>query len=128
MARIRALIRRRAGEGSAVLQAGPLEFDTVAREARVGGRALRLTLKETAILEYFMHHPGALLTHTQVKEHVWNYDFESDSKLVEAYISRLRRRLAAEGLANPWTTVRGGGYRFEPRRLSGSTHEAPAPG
>jgi two-component system, OmpR family, response regulator len=129
LARIRALTRRHSDRRATVMRAGPLEFDTVAREARVWGEALGLTLKELAILEYFMRHPGALLTSTQIKEHVWNYEFESESNLVEVYMARLRRRLTTAGLPDPWITVRGtgGGYRFVPGRLSDPSPGAPAP-
>jgi DNA-binding response OmpR family regulator len=96
----------------------------VAHEARIDGRTLRLTLKELAILEYFMQHPGALLTQVQIEEHVWNFDFASDSNLVEVYVARLRRTMAAAGLPNPWVTVRGGGYRFEPHRLDAASSPA----
>jgi DNA-binding response OmpR family regulator len=130
LARIRALIRRRFDQPTVVMRAGPLTFDTVSRQASVRGGLVALTLKELAILEYFMHHPGALLSATQIQEHVWNYDFDSESNLVEVYMARLRRRLADAGLPDPWVTVRGagGGYRFEPQRLSDSSPVAPARG
>jgi DNA-binding response OmpR family regulator len=120
LARVRALTRRHPDQRTVTVRAGPLEFDTVARQVRVRGQTVGFTLKELAILEHFLRHPGALLTPTQIREHVWNYDFESESNLVEVYMARLRRRLAEAGLGDPWVTVRGpgGGYRFEPRRLS----------
>jgi two-component system OmpR family response regulator len=127
MARIRALTRRRTDDRGVVLRAGPLEFDSAARQARVRGHPVHLTRKELAILEYFMQHPGVLLTHTQVQEHVWNYDFESESNLVEVYMARLRRAMGGAGLPNPWVTVRGGGYRFEPQRLCDSSPDEPVP-
>jgi DNA-binding response OmpR family regulator len=130
LARIRALTRRHTDRRSVVMKAGPLAFDTVARQVSVRGSTIGLTLKELAILEYFMRHPGALLSATQIQEHVWNYDFESESNLVEVYMARLRRRLAEAGLPDPWVTVRGsgGGYRFEPRRLADSSLAAPGRG
>jgi DNA-binding response OmpR family regulator len=128
LARVRALTRRQTNERTSILHAGPLEFDTVARQARIRGRPVDLTLKELAILEHFMRHPGALLTPSHIQEHVWNYDFDRESNLVEVYMARLRRRLSDAGLPNPWATVRGGGYRFEPHRLSDSSLGAPAHG
>jgi two-component system OmpR family response regulator len=130
LARIRALTRRHSDRRAVVMRAGPLAFDTVARQVTVRGDTIGLTLKELAILEYFMRHPGALLSATQIQEHVWNYDFESESNLVEVYMARLRRRLGEAGLPDPWVTVRGagGGYRFEPRRLAESSPAAPGRG
>jgi DNA-binding response OmpR family regulator len=87
-------------------------------------------MKELGILEYLMHHPDQLITTEQIEEHVWNYDYVSGSNLVEVYIGRIRRKLAAAGLPNPFATVRGGGggYRFEPQRLSCASSAAPGSG
>lgn len=113
LARIRALSRRHLEDRSAILVAGSLSLDTAARLAMVEGRPVVLTAKEFSILEYFLHNPGRVLTRTQVEEHVWNYDFDSASNLVEVYVGRIRRKLAAEGLAGLLVTVRGAGYRLD---------------
>ena len=113
VARIRALARRHLADRTATIVAGPLELDTAGRHANVAGRPLSLTMKEFAILEYLMHHPDRLLDRNQIAEHVWDYSFSSESNLVEVYIARLRRKLAAEGLQDCIVTVRHGGYRFE---------------
>ena len=86
---------------------------------------LRLAAGIRRGLEYFMLHQGQLLTREQVIGHVWDYNFDGGRNLVETYINRLRRKLAAAGAGEPFETVRGaGGYRFEyqsrrrgPRRL-----------
>ena len=65
------------------------------------------------MLEYFMVNPGRMLTRTQIEEQVWSYDFSAESNLVEAYIARLRRKLALAGARDPFTTIRGAGYRFD---------------
>lgn len=127
LARLRALSRRRLGGGSAVIERAGIRLDTAARTVSVGGRIVPLRSKELAVLEYFMHHPGQLLTKTQVEEHVWNYDFSASSNLVEAYIARIRQKLAAVGATNPFTTVRGSGYRFEAAPCAPSS-DAPASG
>jgi two-component system OmpR family response regulator len=114
LARVRALSRRQLADRSSVLRSGTLSLDLSARRAAVGDRPLTLTAKEFAILEYFLHHPGQLLSRTQLEEHVWGYDFDSDSNLVEVYIARIRRKLAAAGLPDPIVTLRGEGYRLEP--------------
>ncbi|HEY7927600.1 MAG TPA: response regulator transcription factor [Candidatus Dormibacteraeota bacterium] len=113
LARIRALTRRHLDNRSAVLKAGRVRLDTDARQVSVDGRVLELTAKEVSILEYFLHHPNRVLTRDQIVEHVWNYDFNSESNLVEVYIARVRRKLAACGVENLIQTVRGtGGYRL----------------
>jgi len=61
-----------------------------------------------------MLHRGLVLTREQVLDNVWDWGAESSQNLVEAYISRLRRKLAAAGTTDPWTTLRGAGYRFDP--------------
>jgi DNA-binding response OmpR family regulator len=114
LARLRALGRRHLPDRSAVLEAGDLRLDTAAHVLSVDGTAVELRAKEFAVLEYFMLNPGRLLTRMQVEEHVWNYDFRGDSNLVEAYIARIRRKLTQAGAADPFVTVRGAGYRFEP--------------
>jgi DNA-binding response OmpR family regulator len=96
------------------LTAGALILDTAARLVTVDGRPVDLTSKEFAVLEYFLHNPRRLLTRSQVEEHVWNYDFESESNLVEVYVGRIRRKLLAAGMDGLLTTVRGAGYRLDP--------------
>lgn len=123
VARLRALGRRHLDDRSAILEAGAIRVDTAARKVTVHGRPVALRTKELAVLEYFMHHPGRLLTRTQVEEHVWSYDFSSESNLVEAYIARIRRKLTQGGADDPFTTVRGSGYRFEPGACEPSSGE-----
>jgi two-component system OmpR family response regulator len=113
LARLRALGRRHLPERSAVIELGGICLDTAARIVTVGSRRVPLRHKEFEMLEYFMHHPGRLLTRTQIEEHVWSYDFSAESNLVEAYISRLRRKLSDAGSVDPFTTVRGSGYRLD---------------
>lgn len=128
LARVRALARRQLADRSSVLRAGDLCLDTSARRASVGDRPIALTAKEFAILEYFLHHPGQLLSRTQLEEHVWSYDFASDSNLVEVYIARIRRKLTAAGMGDPIVTLRGEGYRLEPAKSCVASSGAPASG
>jgi YD repeat-containing protein len=113
LARLRALGRRQTDARSSVIDVAGIRLDTAARRASVDGRPVALRTKELAVLECFMLNPGRLLTRTQVEEHVWSYDFHGASNLVEAYIARLRRKLTQAGAADPFTTVRGAGYRFD---------------
>ena len=114
IARIKALSRRHLPDRRAVLTGGPLTLDTAAHRLSVHGREVELTAKEFAILEFFMLHPGRLLSREQVLENVWDWDLEDGRNLVEVYIGRLRKKLAEAGGGDPFTTVRGAGYRFEP--------------
>jgi len=113
VARIRALSRRDLADRSAVLSAGPLQLDTRTRRLKLRDELIELTAKEFSVLEFFMLHPGQVLTREQVLDNVWGWDADSDQNLVEVYVSRLRRKLQAAGAADPWTTLRGAGYRFE---------------
>ncbi|MGH7609504.1 MAG: response regulator transcription factor [Candidatus Dormibacteria bacterium] len=114
LARLRALVRRHLDDRSAVLVAGRLRLDTAAREVSVSGRPVRLTARELSILEYMMHHPRQALSRRQIEEHVWTYDFEGGSNLVDVFVSRLRHKLRAAEAARHIVTVRGLGYRFDP--------------
>jgi len=128
LARIRALSRRHLADRSAVLTAGPLRLDTAARELTVAGRPVRVTSRELSILEHLMLHPRQVLARTQIEEHVWNYDFQGQSNLVDVYVGRLRRKLGVAGGGQPISTVRGAGYRFDPGPscITGSAAPAPA--
>jgi len=115
MARIRALSRRDRPHLRSVLRTGTIVLDPVAHVVRVRDRPVDLTPKEFAILEYFMSNSGRLLTKTAILEHVWDYEFEGGRNLIEVYIGQLRRKLAAAETVDPIVTVRGAGYRFEPK-------------
>ena len=112
LARLRALLRRPALQVDTVLCIGDLEMDTARREVRRAGRLIELSPREFMLLEYLMRHPGQVLTRTQIAEHVWNFDFYSNSKVVDIYIGYLRRKVD-RGFAQPLLhTLRGVGYRL----------------
>jgi two-component system OmpR family response regulator len=113
--RLRALARRHLAERSSVLESGELSLDTAAREVRVRDQPVKLTSKEFVLLEYLMHHPRQVLSRGQIEEHVWDYDFEGGSNLVEVYMARLRRKLTSTGAGEHIVTLRGMGYRFDPK-------------
>jgi len=95
------------------LQIGDLTLDLLRHEARRNGQAIELTAKEFALLEFLMRHPGQVLTRTQILDHVWRYDADMLSNVVDIYIHYLRDKID-KGFARPLIkTVRGVGYRIE---------------
>jgi len=111
IARIHALLRRVSGERQNVLTAGPLKLDRLSRVAELDGRAVELTSREFNLMEYLMRAPGRVYTRTQILEHVWGYDFDPQTNMVDVCIQRLRKKLALpEHVAIE--AVRGVGYRL----------------
>jgi two-component system, OmpR family, response regulator MprA len=113
LARLRAL-RRRAGDGRATLEAGPVHLNTDTREASVDGRALDLTAREFDLLAFLMHAPGRVFTREQIYEGVWGYSYLGDSKVIDFFVSSLRRKLGGPPEDSPIRTVRGVGYTVRP--------------
>ncbi len=110
LARVHALLRRHAAPAGEILRFADLEFDVDAREARRLGRQIELTTTEYNLLLLFMRHPRKVLTRDIIMEHVWAYDFEGESNVLEVYVRYLRGKLEAEGEARLLHTVRGAGY------------------
>ncbi len=110
LARIRALLRRTTENRETVLRVGDLVLDTSKKVVMRGGRVIELTAKEYAILEYLMRNKGQVLTKLQILDHVWNYDFEYSSNIVEVYIRYLRRKIDDGFEKKLIHTVRGIGY------------------
>lgn len=113
LARVRALLRRPPLQMGTTLQAGDLFMDTANREVSRAGQAIDLTPREYAILEYLMRHPNQVLTRSQIAEHVWNFDFYSESNVIDVYIGYLRRKIDQGYDVSLIQTVRGVGYRLE---------------
>ncbi|MFD4375263.1 response regulator transcription factor [Streptomyces sp. NPDC058486] len=109
LARIRLRLRTaaRAPEVT-VLRSGDLGLDLRTRRARSGDRTVDLTAREFVLLELFLRHPGQVLSREQILSHVWGYDFDPGSNIVDVYVRALRKKLGAERLE----TVRGMGYRM----------------
>ncbi|MER8230569.1 response regulator transcription factor [Streptomyces sp. NPDC101490] len=109
LARIRLRLRTaaRAPEVT-VLRSGDLSLDLRTRRARSGDRTVDLTAREFVLLELFLRHPGQVLSREQILSHVWGYDFDPGSNIVDVYVRALRKKLGAERLE----TVRGMGYRM----------------
>lgn len=110
-ARVRALGRRRSGQAQPIVEAGPLQFDTVGREVRVGGERLNLSVRELSVLEMLMMRAGRVVTKQQIVNSLSAWDADFSENAVEVYVYRLRRRL--EGTGASIQTVRGFGYLLE---------------
>lgn len=115
LARVEALLRRRERvfEELTELRVGELTLDLVRREARRAGRIIELTSKEFALLEFLMRHPRQVLTRTQIIDHVWRYDLDAFSKVVDIYIHYLRDKIDQGFSRSLIKTVRGVGYKIE---------------
>jgi len=110
LARVRALLRRRVEGEPPLLQVGDLTLDPARRLVSRGGEKIELTTKEFALLDYFMRNPGRVLTRTMIAEHVWDYDFDSMTNVIDVYVHYLRTKIDAGQRAKLIHTVRGVGY------------------
>ncbi len=112
LARVRLRLRQaKQGDGSGVrdsLSAGRVDLDLRTRRATVDGRELDLSAREFMLAEIFMLNPGQVLSREQLLDHVWGFDFDPGSNVVDVYVGYLRRKFGAEAIS----TVRGMGYRF----------------
>lgn len=114
LARVRALLRRgRTPESDGKLRVADLTLDLVRHEARRGNQVIELTAKEFALLEFLMRHPGQVLTRAQIVDHVWRYDLDALSNVVDIYIHYLRNKVDRGFARQLISTVRGVGYRIE---------------
>ncbi|MFI1012411.1 response regulator transcription factor [Streptomyces sp. NPDC020965] len=109
LARVRLRLRTAAGAPEVtVLRSGELTLDLRTRRARSGDRTVDLTAREFVLLELFLRHPGQVLAREQILSHVWGYDFDPGSNIVDVYVRALRKKLGADRVE----TVRGMGYRL----------------
>jgi len=116
-ARLRSIARRTAPLHSQLLAVADLTFDVLTRRARRGGREIELTARESAFLEYFMRHPGRVMTRSMIEDALWTVDNTNASNVVDVYVRRLRAKLEADGEARLLHTLRGAGYRLEAPRV-----------
>jgi heavy metal response regulator len=110
LARVRALLRRQTEAKSAVLQVADLRLDPTRRTISRGTETIDLTTKEFALLDYFMRNPGRVLTRTMIAEHVWDYDFDSMTNVIDVYVNYLRKKIDFGHDLKLLHTVRGVGY------------------
>ena len=114
LARLRALLRRQHPEKQGRLEMGDLTMDPITHTVERGGRLIDLTPKEFALLEYFLYHANQVVTREMIEQHIWNYDFECESNVIDVYVRRLRRKIDDPFACKLLATVRGIGYRLQP--------------
>ena len=110
LARVRALLRRRAEAEPPVLQVADLTLDPARHVVARGGEKVELTPREFALLAYFMRNPGRVLTRTTISEHVWDYNFDTMTNVIDVYVNYLRKKIDAGREPKLIHTVRGVGY------------------
>ena len=112
LARLRALLRRSHPSTNGRLEMGGLIVDPITHTVEREGRSIDLTPKEFALLEYFMYHPNQVVTRDMIEQHIWNYDFECSSNVIDVYVRRLRRKIDDPFKVKLLTTIRGIGYQL----------------
>lgn len=110
LARIRVLLRRNTGSTENILRAANLTVDLNARTAFRDSTAITLSSKEFSILEYMMRNQGIVLTREKIEQHIWNYDYEGSSNVIDVYIRYLRKKIDDSYSPKLIHTVRGAGY------------------
>ncbi|HYQ87920.1 MAG TPA: heavy metal response regulator transcription factor [Bacteroidota bacterium] len=110
VARVRSLLRRGAAEKSTILKIQDLQLDTVTHKAKRADKAIELTGKEYALLEYLMRNVNRVLTRTILSEHIWNYNFDTGTNVVDVYVNHLRSKIDDGFEKKLLFTVRGVGY------------------
>ncbi len=110
LARVRALLRRGSESKTPVLHLAGLSLDPATRQVFRDGNRIELTSKEFAILEYFMRNTGRVLTRSMIINHVWDYDYEAATNVVDVYVNYLRKKIDASYQPKLLHTIRGTGY------------------
>mgnify|MGYP001801390389 CR=1 FL=1 len=105
-ARVRALIRRKAGKSSPVFTKNEVTFDTRTNQVMVSGVPTNLTAQEVAVLSYLFHNSGRLVSRSELSEHIYHYEGDRDSNTIAVFVNRLRNKLGSDLIE----TVRGRGY------------------
>ena len=110
LARIRAVVRRKYGNSSNKLVIGDLILDTSEKSVTRAGKQIELTGKEYEVLEYLMQSKNRILSREQIKEHVWDFDYEGDSNIIDVLIKNIRKKIDIETGKQIIYTKRGLGY------------------
>ncbi len=113
LARVRALLRRGPAESAGILQIDDLVLNPATREVTRGGQRIDLTVKEYALLEYFMRHAGRVLTRPMISDHVWNQDFDTFTNVIDVYVNYLRNKIDRGRARKLIHTIRGSGYMLK---------------
>ena len=113
LARLEAITRRKAGEKAVTrLACGELEMDLLTRTVRRAGREIELQAREFALLEYLMRNSCTVITRTMLLEHVWDYNFDPQTNVIDVHISRLRQKIDKGFDKTMIQTLRGAGYKL----------------
>lgn len=110
LARVRSLLRRGSFEKSIILKVADLELDTVKHKAKRGGKTIELTAKEYSLLEYLMRNKDRVLSRTIISEHIWDYNFDTGTNIIDVYVNHLRNKIDEGFEPKLIHTVRGVGY------------------
>ncbi len=121
VARIHAVVRRSAGDRQNLVSVGPIKLDRITREVTCNQHVVELTTREFNLLEYLMRSalrssaslsPGRVFTRTQILEHIWGYDFNPNTNVVDVCVQRIRKKIDSIGGEGWIESIRGVGYRF----------------
>jgi two-component system OmpR family response regulator len=123
LARLRALTRRVVSDRPTVVSVGDLALDPASRRVTRDHANIELTRKEFALLEYFMRHPGEVLSRSSLIEHVWDFAFDGDSNVVDVYVRYLRQKIDRPFGRDTIETVRGAGYRLREEAVDASADQ-----
>ena len=107
-ARIRAMLRRQAGQPDPVFQCGPIVFDSRTNKVLNNGMPVSLTAQEIAVLSYLFHNAGRMVSRTELSEHIYEYDGDRDSNTIAVFVNRLRKKLGNDLIQS----ARGQGYQI----------------
>ncbi|MCA9483340.1 MAG: response regulator transcription factor [Nitrospina sp.] len=110
LARVRSLLRRGQSETQTVLQVSDLTLDLISHKVNRNGEEIELTGKEYSLLEYFMRNVGKVLTRTMIAEHVWDYNFDTFTNVIDVYVNHLRKKIDKSHEQKLLHTLRGVGY------------------
>ena len=110
LARVRALLRRRSEAEPPILQVADLTLDPATRLVYRSEEKIELTSKEFSLLDYFMRNQGRVLTRSMIAEHVWDYDFDTTTNVIDVYVNYLRKKIDATREPTLIHTIRGVGY------------------
>lgn len=109
-ARIRAMLRKSGNAQSNVFTVGDLSVDTAAKRVTRGGKSIELSAREYSILEYMIRNRGVVLSREKIENHIWNFDYDGGTNVIDVYISYLRRKIDSGFDKKLIHTVRGSGY------------------
>ena len=113
LARVRAIVRRGGERAGNVMTSGDLTLDSASRTVTRGGQEIKLTAKEFDILEYLMQNQGRVLSRDKLSNHIWNYDYNGGSNVIDVYMYHLRRKIDRDFDEKKIQTVKGAGYMIK---------------